>query len=158
MKILHLLFIILMVISSQAKFNSHINQKDLPIKKSKPKDTSSAETKENEEKTSADEKTTEKSNASTEDDNANNDNKETAEKPYRYEWKAFKGIVFNRDVNPFAKMAKSFSDHAAKRKEKAEKKKAQTNSKSQLENESENNSSKETSSDANDSQIKNEEK
>jgi hypothetical protein len=128
MKILHLLFIILMVISCQAKFNSHINQKDLPIKKNKPKDTSSAEA------------------------------KETAEKQYSYEWKAFKGIVFNRDVNPFAKLAKSFSSHAAKRKEKAEKKKAQTNAKSQLENESKNNSSKETSSDTNDSQIKNKEK
>ena len=113
-----------MVISSQSKFNSHINQKDLPIKKSKPKDTSSAEA------------------------------KETAEKSYTYEWQAFKGIVFNRDVNPFAKMAKSFSSHAAKRKEKAEKKKAKNN----LDSKPKNTDPKEGSANPKDTNIKNEEK
>ena len=86
MKIFKLLCLILIVISCQAKFNSHINQKDLPEKKKQPNG---------------------------------------------YEWKAFKAIVFNRDVNPFWKLSKSFSTHAEKRKEKAEKKKSNKESKNQ---------------------------
>ena len=128
MKILHLLFIILLVISCQAKFNSHINQKDLPIKKCKTKDSSSAES------------------------------IEANKNSYSYEWQAFKGIVFNRDVNPFAKLGKSFSDHAAKRKEKAEKKKTKNSSEPQSENKKDGADSKEVSADENNAKIKNIEK
>ena len=128
MKILQLILMILMVISSQAKFNSHINQKDLPIKKC----------------------TTNESNST--------EGQETKNKLYKYQWQAFKGIVFNRDVNPFAKLAQSFSSHAAKRREKAEKKKAKNSSDTESENKQDNADSKEIAEDKSDAKIKNEEK
>jgi hypothetical protein len=148
MKIRQLLFMILMVISCQAKFNAHINQKDLPIKKSKSKESSSTDSKE----------TNEQSNDKTDDDVDDKNDKQPEEQPYSYQWQAFKGVVFNRDINPFAKLGKSFSDHAAKRKEKAEKKKAKNSSDTESENKQDNADSKEIAADNSDAKIKNEEK
>jgi hypothetical protein len=147
MKIIQLLLLILMVISCQAKFNSHINQKDLPKKTNQTKKTNSTEINDTAEK--SDEKTDVDSDAMV--------NKEAEEKPYRYQWQAFKGIVFNRDVNPFAKLAKSFSDHKEKRQEKADNKKAKNNSETKLEAEAKDSSFK-TTTNNNDPKIKNEEK
>ena len=147
MKILQLIFMILMVISTQARFNSHINQKDLPIKKCRINDNSSI-TKE----------TNEKSADKYVDDGTDHGYIKTEKKPYSYQWQAFKGIIFNRDVNPFYKLAKSFSDHKEKRKKKAELKKAKNVFKPQSENKQDNVDSQEIAVDENDAKIKNEEK
>ncbi len=146
MKILNLLFLILMVISCQAKFNSHINQKDLPIKKCKIKNTNFIT-----------KVTNEKCDDKYVDNGSDHGYTKTETKPYSYEWQAFKGIVFNRDVNPFYKLAKSFSDHKEKRKKKAEQKKAKNVFEPQSENKQDGADSKKIAADKNDAKIKNEE-